>query len=40
MDKFYNNSKQLGFTLEMIFRGADTDGKHYVKQDYFKITLK
>jgi hypothetical protein len=33
MEKFYNNAMALGFTLEMIFRGADIEGTQVVKLD-------
>jgi len=31
MNTLHNNAMSLGFTLEMIFRGADIDENGYIK---------
>jgi len=39
MDTFYNNAKQIGLTLEMIFRGTDIEQTGVISVEAFKITL-
>jgi hypothetical protein len=39
MDKFFNNVQQLGFTLEMLFRGTDIESNGMITLDAFKIVL-
>ena len=39
MDMFHNNARAIGLTLEMIFRGTDSDQSGVISVEAFKITL-
>ena len=39
MDTFYNNARNIGLTLEMIFRGTDMDQTGVISVEAFKIML-